>query len=301
MKKIGILVTVIFLACQVGPELEAADYLCVSADDCQSGFQCLSGLCTSSDGGSSSLAIGSACGNASECASGFCADGICCQTSCDSACDSCNRTGALGACGPTPAQTAASPTCGGYLCNGTLTTCPSSCTVPTDCTTGYTCDDSICSQLLKTLAFSDDFNDNSVTADWNIFSATGGSITAQVTGQHLEVSYLAGNVEGAAGIVTRRRYDGTSSQSTVQIPSIPGSGTAEINLGWQGIRADGLNFKDRLSISYTAQQKLSGDLRTDDACLASGKLPRCHDERRGRGQVPQIAPSRPQRVHGVLH
>jgi len=41
---------------------------------------------------------GTACSSASVCASGFCVDGVCCESACDGACVSCNQTGRAGKC-----------------------------------------------------------------------------------------------------------------------------------------------------------------------------------------------------------
>ncbi|MCG5053594.1 MAG: hypothetical protein KA712_11590 [Myxococcales bacterium] len=46
---------------------------------------------------------GAACGAASECQSGFCADGVCCESACTGACQACNLQGSMGSCLPTPA------------------------------------------------------------------------------------------------------------------------------------------------------------------------------------------------------
>src|ERR1022692_2927165 len=43
-------------------------------------------------------AIGEPCTDGATCASGFCADGVCCQTACDGACLTCAATGTVGTC-----------------------------------------------------------------------------------------------------------------------------------------------------------------------------------------------------------
>lgn len=43
---------------------------------------------------------GTTCGSASECQSGFCADGVCCATACDGVCESCDQAAAVGTCTP---------------------------------------------------------------------------------------------------------------------------------------------------------------------------------------------------------
>lgn len=46
---------------------------------------------------------GAACNTATDCASGHCVDGVCCESACDAACSSCATAGALGLCRPAPA------------------------------------------------------------------------------------------------------------------------------------------------------------------------------------------------------
>ena len=49
--------------------------------------------------GRSKLSTGQRCGCASDCSSGFCADGYCCNESCSSGCSTCARSGSEGVCG----------------------------------------------------------------------------------------------------------------------------------------------------------------------------------------------------------
>ena len=103
--------------------------------------------------------LGSACGCAQECTSGFCVDGLCCDGACTGECQSCNGAGtARGTCGPvtdgTPCgpgmcqgssvvgakacsqgQCAAGPTtvCSPYTCDTTSGRCFSRCTTDNDC------------------------------------------------------------------------------------------------------------------------------------------------------------------------
>jgi len=44
--------------------------------------------------------VGTSCTSGTTCASGFCADGVCCDTKCDGNCESCVVTGAIGTCKP---------------------------------------------------------------------------------------------------------------------------------------------------------------------------------------------------------
>lgn len=102
---------------------------------------------------------GHACAAGTECTSGFCADGVCCNNACDQQCDSCKESGSIGTCrrrigapltGSSPSRAACpgSGECAG-TCNGTSATCvfPTSSTTcgAASCTSGVatpvgTCD-----------------------------------------------------------------------------------------------------------------------------------------------------------------
>ncbi len=100
---------------------------CEKDPDCAGlpGTYCTKGVCTPQK------KIGIACAGANECASGFCADKVCCDVACNGACASCvaaDTGGADGSCGPVKAGTdpagecniSAQGTCGakGAGCNG---------------------------------------------------------------------------------------------------------------------------------------------------------------------------------------
>lgn len=109
------------------------------------------GVCGPSPG---MLTNGLACTSAMDCLSGFCVDGVCCDTACTSACQACTNTkkgaGATGACGPIAATTDpdnecplgscnGSGACGGLISQGNGTAC----SVGTDCASGF-CVDGVC-------------------------------------------------------------------------------------------------------------------------------------------------------------
>src|SRR5207302_612540 len=80
-----------------------------------------------------------------ECATGFCADGWCCNAACAGGCDRCDLAGSAGTCTVAPRGTAASgPPCTPYLCDGASASCPSSCAVDGDCEPGFTCQGGAC-------------------------------------------------------------------------------------------------------------------------------------------------------------
>ncbi len=96
------------------------DSQCSTDADCTKlGFYCgISGNCTARKG------LGDACQGTQQCHSGFCADGVCCNSACDGECSGCNEPGFAGACSPRPDNT---------YCNDGLA-----------CTTGETCDSGKC-------------------------------------------------------------------------------------------------------------------------------------------------------------
>ncbi|MDX2009182.1 MAG: hypothetical protein SFW67_03275 [Myxococcaceae bacterium] len=81
--------------------------------------------------------LGGACLTSTTCQSGLsCADGVCCENACTGACDVCNLSASRGRCVVAPAGTV----CGPYVCNGSQTTCPTSCAgADGGCAMGSTC------------------------------------------------------------------------------------------------------------------------------------------------------------------
>jgi len=68
---------------------------CTVDTDCVTSFFCIGGSCVKKG-------IGVACGGNTECGSGFCAQGVCCNTACTGTCQSCALTGTVGACTNVP-------------------------------------------------------------------------------------------------------------------------------------------------------------------------------------------------------
>jgi hypothetical protein len=109
---------------------------CGSISDCTSGDYCN----TTTMQCSPKKALGVPCGNAVECQSDNCVDGVCCSSACSGQCQACNLSGSAGTCTPValggqpvgirPPCTGAGTTCGG-ACNGTNTM---SCSYPSTTT-----------------------------------------------------------------------------------------------------------------------------------------------------------------------
>ena len=71
---------------------------CQSDSQCSEGHQCQNGLCVVPNGGD----VGGLCSRDSDCLTGHCADGVCCNTACTGPCVSCALPGHLGTCSPVP-------------------------------------------------------------------------------------------------------------------------------------------------------------------------------------------------------
>jgi hypothetical protein len=67
-------------------------------------------------------ALGGACAKGTDCASGFCVNGICCNRACGGVCETCAKPGLLGTCSGRTGVT-----CGAASCNGTTHTATSVC------------------------------------------------------------------------------------------------------------------------------------------------------------------------------
>jgi hypothetical protein len=93
--------------CRRGSTLACAPFVCgpggclarCSSDrDCAAGRTCTNGSCGLKP-------IGQTCASGAECASRFCADGVCCNEACTDACRSCALATSRGSCRPVPAGT----------------------------------------------------------------------------------------------------------------------------------------------------------------------------------------------------
>jgi hypothetical protein len=93
-------------------------------------------------------ALASPCSGGAECASGYCVDGVCCDSPCDGQCLSCALAGATGHCGPIaqgPDPVSTTPCIGESSCflnpATSLSTCKiidgASCSTDADCGTGH--------------------------------------------------------------------------------------------------------------------------------------------------------------------
>lgn len=88
---------------------------------------------------------GAVCGGPNGCTSGFCVDGVCCNTACTGACEACSSTVddsvTSGTCGPRKdGATSRADACKPSFCDGTNTGCPTSCATDADCIKDGHCD-----------------------------------------------------------------------------------------------------------------------------------------------------------------
>ena len=100
---------------------------CVLDTDCKTGHYCSGGACTDLE------ANGTVCTADNECSSDTCVDDVCCNAACTDSCQACDVGGFIGICTTMLDETVPSPLCGGHLCNGTFTTCPTVCSNDDDC------------------------------------------------------------------------------------------------------------------------------------------------------------------------
>ncbi|HVY40843.1 MAG TPA: hypothetical protein VHM31_23050 [Polyangia bacterium] len=97
-------------SCQAGPQTICAPFGCDATagqcfPDCRSDADCVAGVkCVSGSCGPKPQ--GAVCASGSQCASGFCADGVCCNVACTGACVSCNQPSRQGICWPVEAGVA---------------------------------------------------------------------------------------------------------------------------------------------------------------------------------------------------
>jgi hypothetical protein len=119
--------------------------------------------------------LGQSCASDDECASGSCADGVCCATACDGECEACNLPGQVGSCSPhasgsDPDGECATPGCyegtqESFACNGARTcdvtivscgayacgesACLSDCRSDADCAADATCQGASCRSVVQ--------------------------------------------------------------------------------------------------------------------------------------------------------
>lgn len=88
--------------------------------------------------------LGDACTEPGDCLSGFCVEGLCCDTACDEGCGTCGLSGSEGTCSPEPSGTTCREAAGACdaveTCDGTARSCPVDEAAPD----GSACDGGVC-------------------------------------------------------------------------------------------------------------------------------------------------------------
>jgi hypothetical protein len=151
---------------QTDPEGDCGPYNCNGARACET--SCSGGACSQDcsvnnycNGSScaSKRSLGASCNDTCQCASGYCVDGVCCNTTCAGGCQACNLAGSVGTCSSRPRGQDPEEACGAYTCNGygaclteadpatSSNACSSICS--TDCKSAYYCS----TQLLESGAW----------------------------------------------------------------------------------------------------------------------------------------------------
>lgn len=124
------------LGCSVDVDVEGGR--CDATHLCPADWQCgPNGMCIPICQGDQCAALGSGCSSGSDCQSGHCVDGVCCESGCDGVCESCNA-GDAGTCAPDARRTDPRDECGSYYCSGARS-CSTTCDTGADCKVGL-CD-----------------------------------------------------------------------------------------------------------------------------------------------------------------
>jgi uncharacterized protein (TIGR03382 family) len=113
------------------------------------GTTCPGGVCDAL--GACHFNNGTTCAADAQCLSGHCADGVCCDSACDGACDACARAAGAakdGTCGLVSVGAPGSPSCTPFVCGGASAQCPTSCRANADCVLGSKCLEGICTPLI---------------------------------------------------------------------------------------------------------------------------------------------------------
>ena len=107
---------------------------CKNEGECVAGNACANGSC-------GLIANGLSCHDGGQCQSGFCVDGVCCNTPCTEQCMACDTSAALGTCS---AVSAGKPHGGRPACGGGGTSCAGQCTAANATACTYPAAETVC-------------------------------------------------------------------------------------------------------------------------------------------------------------
>ncbi len=90
--------------------------------------------------------LGTGCSDKAECKSGICADGVCCNATCDGQCQACDVAGSLGTCSPVVSEAphGSRAKCAGNLACGPGGACYDTCSSSAQCSNGNLCAGGAC-------------------------------------------------------------------------------------------------------------------------------------------------------------
>jgi hypothetical protein len=181
-------------------------------------------------------ANGSLCGDARECSSHSCVDGYCCNSACTGPCDQCDRAGLLGVCSFSSGTDVGSPSCAPYNCAGSSAACAANCTADGGCAPRVLCSSTgIC--MTKLATFSDHFNDNVLSANWQLTQTGLATLTEQST--RLQVVTSAVDA-GYAAVLSASPYDALESSETIKVSSAGNQALASLEVVF-GLRRNPLD------------------------------------------------------------
>lgn len=120
---------------------DACYLTCTTNAQCAGGAYCSGNLCKTQGG------LGLGCTQDAECASNHCADGVCCNVTCNGLCQTCTLPGQIGVCGSIPSGTDPDSECAGAdVCDGAgacKKPIAAGCGNNGDCLSGH-CEDGVC-------------------------------------------------------------------------------------------------------------------------------------------------------------
>ncbi|MBK7584653.1 MAG: hypothetical protein IPI67_31265 [Myxococcales bacterium] len=217
--------------CNTPPATSCSPYLCKPTGDacgtsCAADVDCAATAYCSGSTCKPKQANGQVCGGANQCTSGNCVDGVCCNSPCGGACDSCAVSGNVGSCSVVPAGQPGSPSCAPYYCSGTSSSCPGTCGTDTDCISG-TCVGGAC--LVKCLAQNDDTSLGSYVDNSNVFALMF-TPASPLKVRRLEI--YTGNGPGTGQTTLGLRADAAGLPGAFLAS---GAFTVSAAVGWQGV------------------------------------------------------------------
>ncbi len=116
---------------------------CTLNSDCITGATCIAGTCRAV------RTNGAVCTADTQCVSGFCTDGVCCNSRCEGSCQACNVAGSAGTCTLAGRGEAGDPVCAPFVCDGKSPGCPTTCEDDAQCGPPAFCENKVCSKRTR--------------------------------------------------------------------------------------------------------------------------------------------------------